>query len=564
MSQLDELARLAASLTLAETFDACAWQTLRTANTLVREALAADGRGRVCRTLLHLRRESYQALRAVDAETDTERLEGVESSASIWASVRENHCSISVDVAFGGVMAHMADGDRIIPTSTFDSGSTQKSLLARATTHLYAIPLLTQADRLHGMLLVEVQAPDAAVQPIVHAHCGQALALLASITLPHLLRLRDERTLMVRASIDTVTADLPVMGERTRRALPLLRLFAESEGTILLTGPTGTGKSTLAEWCHAQSPRAAGPFETVLLNALPEQMQLAELFGWRKGAFTGATTDREGAVFRAEGGTLFIDEIDKLSVTVQGALLRLLQERNYRPLAGVKERTANVRIIAASNQVLPDLIRDGLFLEDLYHRLNLFPFELEPLAVRRDEIEPWARHMAHQCHAGYLGERRRLRIEDTALAALPKRDWPGNLRQLDNVVRRAYMVARAAASDDEGCTLTLRPEHLEWSLTLERPLASRPMVALLTEAAASVARRAIERYEYEKEPLPLELLDGFKGMCLQVARRETGKLTEAFRVFGQASLVAHRNHHKSWNQLSQRATELQAAFEPRG
>src|SRR5262249_23145946 len=149
---------------------------------------------------------------------------------------------------------------------------------------------------------------------------------------------------------------LPVVGPAMTPLVEMLRIFAEQEETVLLTGPTGAGKSRLARWCHQHSRRAKGQFEILDLATVPEDLQLADLFGWKRGACTGAARDTAGAVTRAAGGTLFIDEIDKLSMRAQAGLLRVFEERRYRPLGeGASDRAADVRFIVSTNANVREL-----------------------------------------------------------------------------------------------------------------------------------------------------------------------------------------------------------------
>ena len=159
-----------------------------------------------------------------------------------------------------------------------------------------------------------------------------------------------------------------------------------------MLGPTGAGKSRLARWCHSRSQRKERPFEAVDLMTIPEDMQMAELFGWKRGAFTGAVSDHAGCIARAEGGTLFIDEIDKLSLKSQAGLLSFLETRDYRRLGDpASAQKADVRLIIGTNADLKKSVEAGEFREDLYYRINVLPVHLPPLADRADEIPAWGR-----------------------------------------------------------------------------------------------------------------------------------------------------------------------------
>jgi DNA-binding NtrC family response regulator len=287
---------------------------------------------------------------------------------------------------------------------------------------------------------------------------------------------------------------------------------------------------------------------------VPEELQLGELFGWKKGAFTGAAKDNEGYLARAEGGTLFIDEIDKLSLKAQAGLLHVLEERSYRSLgASGGERPADVRFVIGTNADLRAAVKDGTFREDLFYRINVLPVRLPPLAERRDEIAPWARFMIDRRHktAGGAGE---VRLEPESEALLAAEPWPGNLRQLDNILRRAYTLAlmdgRAPGQD-----LVIGREHVTRALAYERGERQQAsLVALLDAAAAALAAEAEKRKG--GEPLDLDLADAFRGFALAAATIKAGSKEDALRLFGREALVQSRNHHKLFRREMERVALL--------
>jgi DNA-binding NtrC family response regulator len=325
----------------------------------------------------------------------------------------------------------------------------------------------------------------------------------------------------------------------------MLRIFAEQEETVLLTGPTGCGKSRLARWCHHHSRRAKGPFEILDLATVPEELQLADLFGWKRGAFTGAARDTAGAVTRAAGGTLFIDEIDKLSLRAQAGLLRVFEERRYRPLGeGASDRIADVRFLVSTNANVRELVKAGRFREDLYYRINVLPVQVPPLVERRDEIADWARYMLRRRHESGAGRPSSgdATIAPDALGRILSHAWPGNLRQLDNIVRRAYTLSLLEISG-ESREVTLQASHIDRALSLEGHEASPPLLELLSIAAEAFVSEA-QRIEGSGGTLKLEHLEALRGLVLAAAVRRLRSKQEAFRLFGKEATVSNRNQGK--------------------
>ncbi len=219
-----------------------------------------------------------------------------------------------------------------------------------------------------------------------------------------------------------------------RQTLSLLRRVADSDSNILLRGETGTGKGLLAECIHGASRRSAKPFVQVNCAALPEQLLESELFGHMQGSFTGAIRDKRGLIEEAEGGTLFLDEVDRSHRNVQAKLLQVLDRREFRPVGGLKAKTANVRIVCATNTDLTAAIGNGEFLEDLYYRLNDFQVELPALRDRREDIPVLVRHFLSRFKNEI--DRRPAGISREVLRRLMDHEWRGNVRELEKCVRR--------------------------------------------------------------------------------------------------------------------------------
>ena len=222
------------------------------------------------------------------------------------------------------------------------------------------------------------------------------------------------------------------------KLLELSRKVAKSEATVMVMGPSGSGKEVLSRYIHDQSPRSDAPFVAINCAAIPENMLEATLFGYEKGAFTGAIQACPGKFEQAQDGTLLLDEITEMDLALQAKLLRVLQEREVERLGGRKTVKLNVRVIATSNRDLKKAVEAGEFREDLYYRLNVFPIEWRPLSERPGDIVPLAEHLV-QRHASSQGVGS-IRLSAAARNKLSQYGWPGNVRELENVVQRALIL----------------------------------------------------------------------------------------------------------------------------
>jgi two-component system NtrC family response regulator len=208
---------------------------------------------------------------------------------------------------------------------------------------------------------------------------------------------------------------------------------------VLLQGESGTGKQLLAKAIHVHSPRSAGPFVTVNCAAIPEHLLESELFGHRRGAFTGAVADKPGKFEAARGGTIFLDEIGDLPQVLQVKILRVLQEREADRLGDPQPLKVDVRVVAASNRDLEKMVADGTFREDLYYRLAVVPIRVPPLRERADDIPLLVEHFLAK-HSERLGRTGAPRVEKSVFAALSRYSWPGNIRELENTIERALVL----------------------------------------------------------------------------------------------------------------------------
>ena len=230
-----------------------------------------------------------------------------------------------------------------------------------------------------------------------------------------------------------------------RRMMMLVDQVADSSATVLIQGESGTGKELVAKTIHARSARRKGPFVAVNCAALPETLLESELFGYEKGAFTGAAGRKEGRFELADGGTLFLDEVADLSPVTQPKILRVLQEGEFERLGGTRTLRVDVRIVAATNQDLAQMVREKRFREDLYYRLNVITINVPPLRERREDIHVLAQHFLRMYAA--KNNRKLEGFTDEALRRLEAYAWPGNVRELENVIERGVVLARSAQMD---------------------------------------------------------------------------------------------------------------------
>lgn len=234
-----------------------------------------------------------------------------------------------------------------------------------------------------------------------------------------------------RNSLDNIVGSSPAM-EKLKQTI---RTVASTQSTVLVYGESGTGKELVARAVHVCSPRAAEAFVSINCGAFPETLLESELFGYVKGAFTGATQNKRGLFEVADQGTIFLDEISEMNTTMQVKLLRVLQERSVRPVGGTSEIAVDVRVIAATNRDLDKLVAENTFREDLYYRLNVIPITVPPLRDRREDIPLLVNHFLKK-YAPAAGKNI-AGVNAAALQSLCGYEWPGNVRQLENTIERA-------------------------------------------------------------------------------------------------------------------------------
>ena len=285
---------------------------------------------------------------------------------------------------------------------------------------------------------------------------------------------------------------------RSRRVQEVIRtaeMVAKSKSTVLITGETGTGKEMVARAIHYHSAQREMPLVKVNCAAIPENLLESELFGHTRGAFTGALTSKKGKFALADGGSIFLDEIGTMAPALQAKLLRVLQEREFEPLGSERSQKVDVRVIAATNRDIRQMVSDGRFQEDLYYRLNVIPIHIPPLRERRDDIPLLVEHFIRK-HAQRAGKRID-GIEPAVRQALEAADWPGNVRELENTVERAVVLSPGPiigpdvvrllgvpASSVSGLPSMLLRQNLDW--------AERESVRRALENANGVKKDAAE------------------------------------------------------------------------
>jgi len=250
--------------------------------------------------------------------------------------------------------------------------------------------------------------------------------------------LRQIEALKKRVEKSYTSGDIVSKNPKMRQVLDLLPVVAESDSTVLIQGETGTGKELVARAVHDLSARKDGPFVAVNCACFPDTLVESELFGYEKGAFTGADHAKPGRFARAEEGTLFLDEVGNIPLPVQAKLLRVLQERTYEPLGGTKLLETNVRLVAATNQNLIAMVEEGTFRSDLYYRINVIELDLPPLRERSEDVLPLVKHYIKQL--ALLHDKPVEGITSEALRVLMTHDYPGNIRELENIVEHGFVL----------------------------------------------------------------------------------------------------------------------------
>ena len=306
-----------------------------------------------------------------------------------------------------------------------------------------------QMQRMDGHALLKVIKEQYSKIPVLlmtaHGNVQKAVEAIQLGAVDYLVKPFDAEVLVNTVeqyvSNEAAGSDFIAVSEVTRNVLEIAEKVSNSEATVMITGESGTGKEVLARYIHKHSPRVDKPFIAINCAAIPENMLEATLFGYEKGAFTGAYKASVGKFEQAQGGTLLLDEISEMDAGLQAKLLRVLQESEVERLGGSELISLDVRVLATSNRTMRKEVDAGNFREDLYYRLNVFPIELPPLRMRKEDIIPIAEKLLtrHAMKAGTAIPK----ISSAAAALLNEHSWPGNVRELDNTLQRALILHKA-------------------------------------------------------------------------------------------------------------------------
>lgn len=330
------------------------------------------------------------------------------------------------------------------PVFTADNGTTALDILNREPIGLVVSDLqMTPMDGFTLLGKIREQHPTLpAILMTAHGSIQSAVDVMRNGASDYLVKPFEAATLksIVRKYINTHDyGDSPIaVDEASKELLHIACRVAITDVTVTISGPSGCGKEVFARYLHQQSPRNEKPFVAINCAAIPESMLEAVLFGYEKGAFTGAAAAHAGKFEQAAGGTLLLDEISEMDLGLQAKLLRVIQEKEVERIGGRKIIPLDVRVLATTNRDLRQYVADGKFREDLYYRLNVFPLHIPPLCERRDDILPLA-EMVIERHGSNA-----IKLLPCAKTALTNHNWPGNVRELENLLQRSMIMLAGA------------------------------------------------------------------------------------------------------------------------
>jgi len=401
-----------------------------------------------------------------------------------------------------------------------DGGATALALIARESFSMVVSDLrMAPMDGLE--LLAEIRARKPGLPVLLMTAFGdvdKAVAAMRGGACDFMLKPFEPRALIeqiaryaqpprAEGATGVIAAD-----QRTKEVLLLSARVAKTDATVLLTGESGTGKEVFARYIHDQSNRARGPFVAINCAAIPDNLLEATLFGYEKGAFTGAQTAQAGKFEQANGGTLLLDEISEMPMSLQAKLLRVLQEREVERVGGKKPIPLDIRVLATSNRDMAGEVAAGRFREDLYYRLNVFPLEIPALRSRPGDIVPLANHFLAQ-HGARLGKTAKLAASGEA--KLAAHSWPGNVREMENAMQRAMILAPGDLIEAEHLLLAVSP-------MTPPTVAAAPVAA----AAATVAEAATT------PEIPANMKDLERLHILETLARVGGSRKKAVDILG--------------------------------
>ena len=368
---------------------------------------------------------------------------------------------------------------------------TSESIVLQKIQSIACMPLCIKDNQIGAIYLDSVSRRShftGESLPFLSALSNQAAIAIENVRLYQALREENRR---LRSEIKRIHGFEEIVGQspKMQQVFGTMSRLLDTDATILIEGESGTGKELVARAIHYNGLRKDNPFITLFCGSLPDSLLESELFGHKKGAFTGAASDKAGLFEAAHGGTIFLDEVGDLTPRIQTALLRVLQEGEVKRVGENKIRQVDVRVVSATNKSLRELIKTGEFREDLYYRLNTISMTLPPLRHRRTDIPILAHHFLDKYAINQRSYIKGLKPE--ALSALEKYNWPGNVRELENTVRRAVVLAadELIGTDDLQLPAQPQPDALEPGITLKEA-EQRLVENTLTEYDGNISESA--------------------------------------------------------------------------
>ncbi|MBS1810440.1 MAG: sigma-54-dependent Fis family transcriptional regulator [Acidobacteria bacterium] len=469
-----------------------------------------DGFGNVSNRALELLKQNFGVVRAAVLLCDNNYSDEIQTVASFgWPLRKRKYLSgLQNSSRLSVIREVLKTGSEFISVTPHRTLTANGKLLSSSpppkdTILVLCFPMRLEQDPPLGAFSLEVSCSDPqSKQNLLQLFRMVTLMLTQALTLNQLVEAATQRMLEDNSNLRAELSERYDFSHIIGNSGPMREVYEQiaqvacTNTTVLITGESGTGKELVAHALHINSPRASKPFIKVNCAALPEELIASELFGHERGAYTGAEKTKPGRFDLAEGGTLFLDEIGELKVNIQIQLLRVLQQREYERIGGIKTIKADVRIIVATNRDLEKEVAAGRFRADLYYRLNVFTISTPALRERPDDISALAEYFLKK-HAR-AHRKAQLRLSTRALDYLKSYSWPGNVRELENVLERAVVVADGPL---------IQHYHLPPSLQTIEPVQSEKRGGLLEE---------VDTFERE---LILDALKNTRGKRTQAAKQ---------------------------------------------
>ncbi len=454
------------------------------------QLLIVDDEPAICQVVAaHLRKAGYAVEQASDGETAMERLSRGDIDITL--------CDIKLPGLSGIELLRQAR------TANIDTAFIMMTAFASVDTAIEAI---------------KAGAADYMIKPLNNEELLHRLTKVGDLR-----GLRAEnrvlRRLVLGANKEVFGFNSPTMREMEHMAAKVAR----TSSTVLITGESGTGKGVVARLIHQQSPRSEGPFIPVNCGAIPENLVESEFFGHTRGAFTGADKARKGLFLEADGGTIFLDEVGELPLALQVKLLHVIEQKEVRPVGGEQTRPVEVRIIAATNRDLSEMVAQGKFREDLYFRLSVFHIHVPPLRERRQDLAALVEFLLQRNTRRMDSNGQKVSLDAGVKELLVNYDWPGNIRELENVIDRALILA-----DGNLITLADLPPLISKISPLSLPHDSIQFTGTLREQVrqyeAAIILRTIEESDGDRRVAAQKLNIGLSSLYRKLEELEEQKL----------------------------------------